>query len=199
MAQKEFENLGDVARRVRSKGMLVYNNVDAEQRAEQFRERFIEDLHCPEILEVLFREDTRTFRETVDRAVDLEAITEFKRSRPNKRVDALRNTQEVGSVNSNPERDEITQHLIGMKVAMKSLTETMTQLVIALVERGSTSTKRLREPLQCYVCGLEVHSRKDFQQRRNALNLRGPGDHRRTLLPRPNHTVPFPNSKHRTL
>ena len=76
LAQKGDESLRDFARKVRNTGMLVYANVDAEQRDEQFRERFVEGLSIPELLEVLLREDNRTFRETVDRAVALENIAE---------------------------------------------------------------------------------------------------------------------------
>ena len=113
LAQKSDESLRVFARRVRSTGRLVYANKNAEQRDEQFRERFIEGLSNPDLLEVLLREDNnnRTFRETVERAVDSDAITESIRSRPNKRVDALRVTQEAGTGSSNPEMGEVKQQL----------------------------------------------------------------------------------------
>ena len=62
LTEKGNESLRDSARRVRSTGMLVYANKNAEQRDEQVRERFIEGLSNPDILEVLFREDNRTFK-----------------------------------------------------------------------------------------------------------------------------------------
>ena len=61
LAQKEGENLREFARRVRGTGMLVYANMDAEQRDEQFRERFIEKMSNPELLEVLLRENNSKF------------------------------------------------------------------------------------------------------------------------------------------
>ena len=76
LTQKGGESLRDFARRVRGTGMLVYANKNAEQRDEQFRERFLEGLSNPDLLEVLLREDNRTFRETVERAVDVEALAE---------------------------------------------------------------------------------------------------------------------------
>ena len=69
--------------------MLVYANTNAEQRGEQFRERFIKGLSNPYLLEVLLREDNRTFRETVEKAVDVEAIAESIRNLPNKLVKAF--------------------------------------------------------------------------------------------------------------
>ena len=180
LAQKSDESLRDFARRVRSTGRLVFANKNAEQRDEQFRERFIEGLSNPDLLEVLLREDNRTFRETVERAVDLEAITESIRSRPNKRVDALRVTQEAGTGSSNPEMGEVKQQLKGMKVAMNSLTEMMIQFVSSLVPGVSTDVQRPREPIRCSACGMEGHLRQDCDQRRNPLNLRGPGDRRRS-------------------
>ena len=90
LTQKGGESLRDFARRVRSTGMLMYANTNAEQRDEQFRERFIEGLSNVEQTEALLREDNMAFQETVDRGVALEAIAESIRSLPNKRVEALR-------------------------------------------------------------------------------------------------------------
>ena len=178
LAQKSDESLRDFARRVQSTGMLVYHNVDAEERDELFRERFLEGLYNPELLEVLLRENTRTFRETVDRAVDLGAITESICSRPNKRVDALRVTQEMATVNSGKDLDEMKQQVNETTVAMNSLTE-MTRFVSALVSGVSIQVQRPREPFRCFECGIDGHIAKDCP-RRNHLNLRGPGDRRRS-------------------
>ena len=92
LTQKGGESLRDFARRVRSTGMLVYANKNAEQRDELFRERFIDGLSNPDLLEILLREDNRTFTETVERAVDVEAIAESIRNLSNKRVEAFRVT-----------------------------------------------------------------------------------------------------------
>ena len=109
-------------------------------------------------------------RRTVDRAVDLEAIAESIRSRPNKHVDALRVTQESGTVNSNPEMDEIRKQLNGMKVAMNSLAEMMSQIISAMVPGSLTDVQRQRKQFRCYACGMKGHSGKDCQQRGNTLN-----------------------------
>ena len=53
LTQKGAESLRDFARKVRSTGMLVYANINAEQQDEQFGERFIEGLSNPDVLEVL--------------------------------------------------------------------------------------------------------------------------------------------------
>ena len=147
LAQKGDESLRDFARRVRNTGMLVYANVDAEQRDELFRERFVEGLSNPELLEVLLREDNRTFRETVDRAVALENIAESLRSRPNKRVDAIRMTQEAGTMNSNPEVDEMKQQLKRLTDEMNSLTDMMTQFVKTVTPVQFIGASQSRKPV----------------------------------------------------
>ena len=96
------------------------------------------------------------------------------RKRPNKRVDTIRVTHDAATVNSNPEMDEMRTQLNGMKVAVNSLTEMMTQFISAMVPGSSTGPReRLREPPRCYVCGIEGHPGKVCQQRGNTLNLRG--------------------------
>ena len=126
--------------------MLVYANKKAEQRDEQFREGFIEGLSNPDLLEVLLREDNRTFRETVERAVDVEAIAERKniRNLPNKRVEAFRVAQEATATRKNLEVDEMKLHLKEFTSATKSLTYMVNQFVGAVV-----SARR------CDVCGGE--------------------------------------------
>ena len=169
LAQKSDDSLRDFARRVRSTGRLVYNNVDTEQRDELFRERFIEGLSNPDLLEVLLREDNRTFRETVERAVDVEAIAKFIRNLPNKRVEAFRVAQEATTTRNNLEVDEMKLQLEEMTSAMNSLTNMANQFVGAVV-----SARR------CDVGGGERHfAEESCRQRMNPLNLRGPGDRRR--------------------
>ena len=109
--------------------MLVYANVDAEHRDEQYRARFIEGLNNAELIGVLLREGNTTFRETVDRAVALEAIAESLRSRPNKRVDAIRMTHDAATVNSNQEVAEKKQHLKRLDDETNHLTEIMTHFI----------------------------------------------------------------------
>ena len=171
VAQKEGESLRDFARRVRNTGMLVYANVVAEQRDEQLRERFIEGLSNPDLLEVLLREDNRTFRETVDRAVASENIAESLRSRPSKRVDAIRMNQETTAVNSNQEVDEkVKQQLKGLTGAMNNLTEMMSQFVNMVTSVQSVVASRSKKPVRCHVCGVEGHIAKECSRRRNHLN-----------------------------
>ena len=138
LAQMRGESLRDFARRVRNTGILVYNNMDAEQRDELFRERFIEGLSTPELTDVLLRESSRTFRETMDRVIDLEAIATSIRRRRNDRIDALRLTQEAETVNSRHDLELMKEQLNGLTVAVKCLTETTTQFVGALAPGGST-------------------------------------------------------------
>ena len=88
LVQKEGENLRDFARRVRSVGMQVFRTLEAEQWDEQFRERFIEGLSDPNLLEVMLREDTTSFTDTINRAVDLESVSKSIRNRSTKRVAA---------------------------------------------------------------------------------------------------------------
>ena len=66
----------DFARRVRSLGTQVFATLHAEQEQpnKQLRERFIEGLSDPELVEVLLEEDSRSFSDTFNRAVDLETI-----------------------------------------------------------------------------------------------------------------------------
>ena len=104
--------------------MLVY---------ELFRERFIEGLYNPGPLAVLLREDNRTFRETVERAVDVEAIAESIRNLPNQRVEALRVPQEATKTRNNLEVDEMKLQLKEMTSAMDSLTNMVNQFVGAVV------------------------------------------------------------------
>ena len=111
LTQKGGDSLRDFARRVRSTGMLVYANKNAEQRDEQFLERFIEGLSNPDLLEVLLREDNRTFRETVERAVDVEAILESIRNLPNMRVEASRVAQEDTTTRNILAEDEMKLQL----------------------------------------------------------------------------------------
>ena len=149
--------------------MLVYANKNVEQRDEQFRERFIEGLSNPDLLEVLLREDNKTFRETVERAVDVEAVAESIRNLPNKRVEAFRVAQEATTTRNNLEVDEMKLQLEEMTSAMNSLTNMVNQFVGAVV-----SARR------CDVCEGERHFAEDScRQRMNPLNLRGPGDRRR--------------------
>ena len=101
--------------------MMTYANTNAEQRDEQFRERFIEGLSNPDQLEVLLREDNRIFRETVERALDVEAIAESIRNLPNKRVEAFRVAHEVTTTPNNLEVDEMKLQLKEMTIAMNSL------------------------------------------------------------------------------
>ena len=173
LAQKEGESLREFARRVRGTGTLVYANMDADQRDEQFTERFIEGLADSDLLKVLLRENTGTFTETVNRAIDLETISKSIRKRPNKRVDTIRVTHDAATVNSNPEMDEMRTQLNAMEVA-NSLTEMMTQFISAMVPGSSTDVQRLWEPPLCYAGGIEGHPGKVCQQRGNTLNLRGP-------------------------
>ena len=146
-------------------GMLVYENTNAEQRDEQFRDRFIEGLSNPDLLEVLLREDNRIFRETVERAVDVEAIAESIRNLPNKRVEAFRVAQEVTTTRNNLEVDEMKLQLKEMTSAMNSLTNRVNHFVGAVV-----SARR------CDVCGGGRHfAQESYRQRMNPSNLRGPG------------------------
>ena len=169
LAQKEGESLSDVARRVRSTGMLVYHNVDAEERDELFRESFLEGWYNPERLDVSLRKNTRTFRETVDRAVDLERIATSARTRQNRRVAYARLAQEpTVVVEDQIAVDKMKQQLKETSTAMNSSTNMVNEFVCAVV-----SSRR------CDVCGENGHSPDDCQQGRNALNLRGPGDRRR--------------------
>ena len=170
LAQKEDESLRDFARRVRNTGMLVYANVDAEQRDEQFRERFIEGLSNPDLLEVLLREDNRTFRETLGRAVALENIAESLRSRPSKRVDAIRMTQETTTVNSNQEVDEMKLQLKGLTGAMNNMTEMMSQFVNMVTSVQSVGASRSKKLVGCHVCGVGGHTATKRQRGRNHLN-----------------------------
>ena len=169
LTQKGDESLRDFARRVRSTGMLVYANKYAEQRDEQFRERFIEGLSNPDLLDVLLREDNRTFRETVERAVDVEAIAESIRNLLNKRVEAFRVAQEATTTRNNLEVDEMKLQLEEIISAMNSLTNMVNKFVGAVV-----SSRR------CDVCGGKRHfAEESCRQRMNPLNLRGPGDRRK--------------------
>ena len=170
LAQKGDESLRDFARRVRKTGMLVYANKNAEQRDEQFRERFIEGLSNPDLLEVLLRENTRTFRETVDRAVDLQSIATSARTRQNRRVAYARLAQEpTVVVEDQIAVDEIKQQLKEMTCAMNSLTNMVNQFVGAVVNA-----------CRCDVCGGERHFEEEScRQRKNPSNLRGPRDRRR--------------------
>ena len=129
LVQKEGEGLREFVRRVRNTGMLVYANVDAEQRDEQFRERFSEGLNNAELIEVLLIEGNTTSRETVDSAVALEAIAESIRSRPNKRVGAIRVTHDATILNSNQEVAEKKQQLKRLTDETNRLTEIMTQFI----------------------------------------------------------------------
>ena len=169
LTQKRSESIRDFARRVRSTGMLVYANKNAGERDELFRERFIGGLSYPDLLEMLLREDNRTFRETIERAVDVEAIAESIRNLPNKRVEAFRVAQEATTTRNNLEVDEMKLQLNEMTSAMNILTNLVTQFVGAMV-----SARR------CGVCGGERHfAGESCRQRMNPLNLRGPGDRRR--------------------
>ena len=165
LKQKGGESLRDFARKVRSTGMLVYANINAEQRDEQFRERFIEGLSNPDLLEVLLREDNRTFRETVETAVDVEDIAESTRNQPNERMEAFRVAQEAITTRNQSEMDEMKQQLNEITSAMNSLTIMGNQIV------GAVFSAR-----RCDVCGEDFHSAEVSKQRRNALKLRGPGD-----------------------
>ena len=167
LAQKGDESLRDFARRVRNTGIIVYANVDAEQRDEQFRERFVEGLSNRELLEVLLREDNRTFRETVDRAVALENIAESLRSRPNKRVDAIRMIQEAGTMNSISEMNKMKQQLKRLTDEMNSLTDMMTQFVNTVQFTGASRSKK---PVRCYVCPLDGHIARECPRTKNHLN-----------------------------
>ena len=157
LAQKEGESLRDFARRVRNTGMLVYANINAEQRDERFRELFIERLSNPDLLEVLLREDNRTFMETVDRAVASENIAESLLSGPNKRVDAIRMTQEAGTMNSVSEMNKMKQQLKRLTDEMNSLTDMTTQFVNTVTPVQFIGASRSKKPVRCYVCGLEGH------------------------------------------
>ena len=165
---KGGDSLRDFARKVRSSDMLVYANINAEQRDEQFRERFIEGLSNPDLLEVLLREDNRTFRKTVERVVDVEATADIIRNLPSKRMEAFRVTQEDTTTRNHSEMDEMKQQLKKMTSAMNSLTSMVNQFVGAVV-----SSRR------CDVCREDGHSAEICKQRRNALNLRGPGGRHR--------------------
>ena len=151
---------------------MVYANTNAEQRDEQFRESFIEGLSNPDLLEVLLREDNRTFRETVERAVDVEAIAESIRNLSNSRLEAFRVAQEVTTTRNNLEVDEMKLQLKEMTSAMNSLANRVNQFVGAVV-----SARR------CDVCGgggERTFAEERCGQRMNPLNLRGPGDRRRS-------------------
>ena len=169
LTQKGSQSLRDFARRVRSTGMLVYAKKNAEQRDEQFRERFIEGLSNPDLLEVLLREDNRTFRETVEKADDVKAIAESIRNLPNKRVEAFTVAQKATSTRNNLEVYEMKLQLKKMTSAMNSLTNMVNQFVGAVV-----SARRWD------VCRGEKHfAHESCRQRMNPLNLQGPGDRRR--------------------
>ena len=134
LVQKEGESLRDFARRVRSVGMQVFRNLEAEQRDEQFRERFIEGLSDPDLLEVLLREDTRSFTDTLNRAVDLGTISKSIRNRSTKRVAALRVTQEATtSSSSNPEMSEMKQQMNEVSQAMNNLTNMMSKFMSSVL------------------------------------------------------------------
>ena len=133
LVQKEGESLRDFARRVRSVGTQVFANLNAEQRDEQFRERFIEGLFDPELLEVLLREDSRSFTDTINRAVDLETITRSIRNRSTKRVAALRVTQEATTGSSNPEMTEMRQQMNEVSQAMNNLTNMMSRFMSSVL------------------------------------------------------------------
>ena len=132
LTQKGGESFRDFARKVRSTGMLVYANINTEQRDEQFRERFIEGLSNPDQLEVLLREDNRTFREAVERAVDVDAIAKSIRNLPNKRMEAFRVAQEATTTRNHSEMVEMKRQLNGMTSAMNNLTNMVNQLVGAV-------------------------------------------------------------------
>ena len=150
----------------------MYANVDAEQRDEQFRlsERFVEGLSNSELLEVLLREDNRTFRETVDRAVALENNAESLRSRHNKRVDAIRMTQEAGTMNSISEMNKMKQELKRLTDEINSLTDMMTQFVNTVTPVQFIGASRSKKPVRCYECGLDGHIARECPRRRNHLN-----------------------------
>ena len=166
LTQEGGESLRKFARRVRTTGMLVYDNKNAEQRDEQFRKRFNESLSNPDLLEVLLlREENRTFRETVQRAVDVEAIAESISNLPIKRMEAFRVAQEATTTRNHSEMDEMKQQLKEMTGARNSLTKMLNQFVGTVV-----SARR------CNVCGDDGHCAEVCKQRRNALNPRGPED-----------------------
>ena len=155
--------------------MFVYANVDAEQRDEQFRERFIEGLSNPEFFEVILREDNRTFKETVHRAVNVEAIAESKCSRPNKRMDAMRVTQESATRNSNSEMNKMKQQLKGLTGAMNNLIEMMPQFISAVDPVQSVGVSESNKSVRFLACGVDGHIAKDCARRRNHLNSRERG------------------------
>ena len=121
--------------------------INAEQRDEQFRERFIEGFSNPELLEVLLRKNNRTFRETVERAVDVEAIAESIRNLPHKRMEAFGVAQGATLTRNHSEMDEMKQQLKEMTSAINSLTNMVKKFVSAVV------IARL-----CDVCGEDGHS-----------------------------------------
>ena len=133
LAQKEGEGLRDFARRVRSVGSQVFATLEAEQRDEHFRERFIEGLADSDLLEVLLREDPRSFTDTINRAVNLETIAKSIRNRPSKRAAALRVAQETAAGSSNTEMTEVRQQLNEVSQAMTNLTNMMSKFMSSVL------------------------------------------------------------------
>ena len=142
--------------------------MDADKRDEQFRERFIEWLADPDLLEVLLRENTGTCTGTLNRAIDLKTISKAIRNLLNKRIEAFRVAQEATTTRNYSEMDEMEQQLKEMTSAMNSVTNMVNQFFGAVV-----NTRR------CGACGEDGHSADVCKQRMNASNLRGPGDHQR--------------------
>ena len=127
----------------------------------------------PDLLEVLLREDNRTFRETVERAVDVEAVSahiaESIRNLPIERVEAFRVAQEATTTRNKLEVDGMKLQLKDITSAMNSLTSMVNQFIGAVV-----SARR------CDVTEGERHfAEESCRQRMSPLNLRGPGDRRK--------------------
>ena len=160
LVQKESESLREFARRVRSLGMLVFGHLEADQRDELFRDRFLDGLLDSDLLEVLLRERTRGFVDTVDRALELESIANSARTRQSRRVAYARLAQEPAVAAENQIAVEMKQQLNEMTSALNSLTNMVGQFVSAVV-----SARR------CDVCGDDGHSAEACRFIRNPLNL----------------------------
>ena len=88
MTRRKRENFRD---EYKPKGDIAHTHMNPLSRDDMNREQFTDGWFDCDIYELMFREDTKTFDEAVNRAMSLEAITKRLRFRQRKRISAIRN------------------------------------------------------------------------------------------------------------